>query len=111
MAASVGPDRSQYIGEQFLIDRLRCSRHCRVEVPLLAGTDQSGGAARPLDGILVGQKAHVGALTLAYLDDPASEVSRIVQHEAFNVRKPDKGTGPKIFYLGAEDSTIQAEPV
>ena len=32
--------RSQYIGEQFLIDRLRCSRHCRVEVPLLGGPDQ-----------------------------------------------------------------------
>ena len=27
------------------------------------------------------------------LDDPASEVSRIVQREAFMVRKPEKGTG------------------
>jgi Fe-S-cluster-containing dehydrogenase component len=27
------------------------------------------------------------------LDDPTSEVSRIVQHEAFMVRKPEKGTG------------------
>jgi Fe-S-cluster-containing dehydrogenase component/formate-dependent nitrite reductase membrane component NrfD len=43
------------------------------------------------------------------LDDPASEVSRIVQHEAFSVRKPEKGTGPKIFYLGAEDSVIRPE--
>ena len=43
------------------------------------------------------------------LDDPASEVSRIVQHEAFMVRKPEKGTGPKIFYLGAEDSVIRPE--
>jgi len=43
------------------------------------------------------------------LDDPASEVSRIVQHEAFMVRKPEKGTGPKIFYLGAEESTIRPE--
>ena len=43
------------------------------------------------------------------LDDPASEVSRIVQHEAFMVRKPEKGTGPKIFYLGAEESVIRPE--
>jgi len=43
------------------------------------------------------------------LDDPSSEVSRIVQHEAFMVRKPEKGTGPKIFYLGAEESAIRPE--
>ena len=43
------------------------------------------------------------------LDDPTSAVSRIVQHEAFTVRKPEKGTGPRIFYLGAEDSAIRPE--
>src|SRR3954471_854568 len=43
------------------------------------------------------------------LDDPTSEVSRIVQHEAFAVRKPEKGTGPKIFYLGADESVIRPE--
>jgi Fe-S-cluster-containing dehydrogenase component/formate-dependent nitrite reductase membrane component NrfD len=43
------------------------------------------------------------------LDDPASEVARIVHREAFMVRKPEKGTGPKIFYLGAEDSAIRPE--
>jgi Fe-S-cluster-containing dehydrogenase component/formate-dependent nitrite reductase membrane component NrfD len=43
------------------------------------------------------------------LDDPASEVSRIVQHEAFMVRKPEKATGPNVFYLGAEDSAIRPE--
>jgi Fe-S-cluster-containing dehydrogenase component/formate-dependent nitrite reductase membrane component NrfD len=43
------------------------------------------------------------------LDDPSSAVSKIVQHEAFAVRKPEKGTGPKIFYLGAEESTIRPE--
>ena len=32
------------------------------------------------------------------LDDPASEVSRIYQREAFMVRKPEKGTGPKVLY-------------
>ena len=43
------------------------------------------------------------------LDDPASEVARIVQREAFMVRKPEKGTGPKVFYLGADDSVIRPE--
>jgi Fe-S-cluster-containing dehydrogenase component/formate-dependent nitrite reductase membrane component NrfD len=43
------------------------------------------------------------------LDDPASEVARIVQREAYMVRKPEKGTGPKIFYLGADESVIRPE--
>jgi Fe-S-cluster-containing dehydrogenase component/formate-dependent nitrite reductase membrane component NrfD len=43
------------------------------------------------------------------LDDAMSEVARIVQREAFTVRKPEKGTGPKIFYLGAEESAIRPE--
>jgi Fe-S-cluster-containing dehydrogenase component/formate-dependent nitrite reductase membrane component NrfD len=43
------------------------------------------------------------------LDDPTSEVSRIVQREAYMVRKPEKGTGPKVFYLGAEESVIRPE--
>jgi Fe-S-cluster-containing dehydrogenase component/formate-dependent nitrite reductase membrane component NrfD len=43
------------------------------------------------------------------LDDPASEVARIVQREAFTVRKPEKGTGPKVFYIAAEESAIVPE--
>ena len=43
------------------------------------------------------------------LDDPSSEVARIVQREAFTVRKPEKGTGPKVFYLAAEESAIRPE--
>lgn len=43
------------------------------------------------------------------LDDPTSEVSKIVQREAFMVRKPEKGTGPKIFYLGADDAAMRPE--
>jgi Fe-S-cluster-containing dehydrogenase component/formate-dependent nitrite reductase membrane component NrfD len=43
------------------------------------------------------------------LDDPASEVAQIVQREAFMLRKPEKGTQPKIFYLGAEESVIRPE--
>jgi Fe-S-cluster-containing dehydrogenase component/formate-dependent nitrite reductase membrane component NrfD len=43
------------------------------------------------------------------LDDPSSEVAQIVQREAFMVRKPEKGTGPKVFYLGAVESVIRPE--
>ena len=43
------------------------------------------------------------------LDDPTSEVAQIVQRESFMVRKPEKGTGPKIFYLGADEAAIRPE--
>jgi len=43
------------------------------------------------------------------LDDPTSEVAHIVQRESFMVRKPEKGTGPKIFYLGADEAAIRPE--
>jgi Fe-S-cluster-containing dehydrogenase component len=43
------------------------------------------------------------------LDDATTEVAQIVQREAFTVRKPEKGTGPKVFYLSADDSIIQPE--
>lgn len=43
------------------------------------------------------------------LDDPSTTVSHIVQREAFMVRKPEKGTGPKIFYLGADEAAIRPE--
>ena len=43
------------------------------------------------------------------LDDPASEVAQIIAREAVTVRRPDKGTKPKIFYIGAEESAIQPE--
>ena len=42
------------------------------------------------------------------LDDPTSEVAQIVQREAISVRKPEKGTSPKVFYLGADDSVDPA---
>ena len=43
------------------------------------------------------------------LDDPASEVAQIAEREAVSVRKPEKGTIPKVFYIGAEESAIQPE--
>src|SRR5690606_15421376 len=43
------------------------------------------------------------------LDDPSSEVAQIVAREAVTVRRPEKGTQPKIFYVGAEEAAIQPE--
>ena len=43
------------------------------------------------------------------LDDPASEVAQIAQREMTRVRKPEKQTIPKVFYIGADDRVIQPE--
>lgn len=43
------------------------------------------------------------------LDDPTSEVAQIVERESFMVRKPEKGTGPKVFYLGADEAIMRPE--
>src|SRR5262249_47921456 len=43
------------------------------------------------------------------LDDPNSEVARIVRDEAIGVRKPEKRTGPNVFYIGAADSVLTPE--
>ena len=43
------------------------------------------------------------------LDDPESEVAQILEREAVSVRRPEKGTKPKIFYIGADESVIQPE--
>ena len=43
------------------------------------------------------------------LNDPASEVSRIVARESTTVRKPEKDTLPKIFYVGADDAILRPE--
>ena len=43
------------------------------------------------------------------LDDPASEVAQIAAREFTSVRKPEKKTIPKVFYIGAEESVIRPE--
>jgi Fe-S-cluster-containing dehydrogenase component/formate-dependent nitrite reductase membrane component NrfD len=43
------------------------------------------------------------------LDDPESRVSTIVQRDSYMVRKPEKGTGPKVFYLGADEAAMRPE--
>ncbi|HAL48863.1 MAG: 4Fe-4S ferredoxin [Chloroflexi bacterium] len=48
----------------------------------------------------------VQAVTSGDMDDPASDVAQLVARESTMVRKPDKGTGPQVFYVGADDSTL-----
>jgi Fe-S-cluster-containing dehydrogenase component/formate-dependent nitrite reductase membrane component NrfD len=43
------------------------------------------------------------------LEDPSSGLSRFVQDSGITVRKPEKGTAPHVFYVGAEGSAIQPE--
>jgi Fe-S-cluster-containing dehydrogenase component len=43
------------------------------------------------------------------LDDPSSEVARIAARHDASVRKPEKGTLPKVFYLAAQPSVIEPE--
>ena len=47
-----------------------------------------------------------GALTVGDMDDPESEVGRIVAREPVQVRRAEKGTLPKLFYLGAGEVTL-----
>ena len=46
------------------------------------------------------------AIMVGDLDDPDSEVARIVGREPVSVRRPEKGTRPKLFYRGATASTL-----
>jgi Fe-S-cluster-containing dehydrogenase component len=49
----------------------------------------------PTEAILVGD-----------LNDPASKVAEIVNRDAVTVRRPEKGTRPGLFYLGAHQATL-----
>ena len=40
------------------------------------------------------------------LDDPLSEVSRLVDTVPSHVRAPEQGTGPNVFYLGAHEAAL-----
>jgi Fe-S-cluster-containing dehydrogenase component/formate-dependent nitrite reductase membrane component NrfD len=46
------------------------------------------------------------ALLVGNMNDPLSEVSRIIHRDAVAVRKPEKETHPKLFYKGADSVTL-----
>jgi Fe-S-cluster-containing dehydrogenase component len=46
------------------------------------------------------------AIMVGDLNDPESRVAKIVQREPVTVRRPEKGTGPALFYKGAHQATL-----
>jgi formate-dependent nitrite reductase membrane component NrfD/ferredoxin len=46
------------------------------------------------------------AIIVGDLADPESEVARVVHREPVAVRRPEKGTRPKLFYKGATELTL-----
>jgi Fe-S-cluster-containing dehydrogenase component/formate-dependent nitrite reductase membrane component NrfD len=46
------------------------------------------------------------AIMVGDLNDPDSEVARVVGREPVTVRRPEKGTRPKLFYQGATELTL-----
>ena len=48
----------------------------------------------------------VGAIISGDVDDPESEVSRLLGTAPSQVRAPEQGTGPNIYYLGADAAAL-----
>ena len=46
------------------------------------------------------------AIIAGDLDCPSTEISRLVAREQVEVRKPEQGTRPKVYYIGAESSAL-----
>lgn len=51
----------------------------------------------------------VEAIITGDLDNPASRISQLLSVEPAVVRRPEKGTRPKLFYLGADDAAVNPE--
>jgi formate-dependent nitrite reductase membrane component NrfD/ferredoxin len=47
------------------------------------------------------------ALLFGDLEDPASKVSRALKEHDVSVRRPEQGTHPHAFYIGAHDATLE----
>jgi Fe-S-cluster-containing dehydrogenase component/formate-dependent nitrite reductase membrane component NrfD len=49
------------------------------------------------------------AIIAGDMHNPASEIARIIAREPVRTRKPEQGTGPNVYYLGADEATINPE--
>ncbi|MDQ6661999.1 MAG: polysulfide reductase NrfD [Chloroflexota bacterium] len=49
------------------------------------------------------------AIIAGDMQNPETEIARIIAREPVRVRKPEQGTKPKVFYLGAEEAAINPE--
>jgi len=46
------------------------------------------------------------AIIAGDMDDPATEIAQIVKTQRLSVRKPEKGTRPKVFYVEADSASL-----
>jgi Fe-S-cluster-containing dehydrogenase component/formate-dependent nitrite reductase membrane component NrfD len=46
------------------------------------------------------------AIIAGDLDDPRTEIARLAAREQVEVRKPEQGTRPKVYYIGADSSAL-----
>ncbi len=46
------------------------------------------------------------AIIAGDMDDPVSEISRVLASNDVTVRKPEQGTAPKLFYIGGHDAAL-----
>lgn len=51
----------------------------------------------------------VKAIIAGDIDDPSSEIAQTIGQQPVTVRKPEQGTKPKVFYVGAEDASLTPE--
>lgn len=49
------------------------------------------------------------ALVFGDLDDPTTKISQLVGREKTQVRKPEKNTDPKCFYIGADEAVLNPD--
>ncbi|MHB8598208.1 MAG: 4Fe-4S dicluster domain-containing protein [Ktedonobacteraceae bacterium] len=49
------------------------------------------------------------AIIAGDMHNPESEIARIIAHEPVRVRKPEQGTKPNVYYIGAEEAAINPE--
>ena len=46
------------------------------------------------------------AIIAGGVDDPKSEIARLVGREQVDVRKPEQGTAPNVYYIGADSASL-----
>ena len=51
------------------------------------------------------------AIIAGDMNDPHSEIGRLLAREQVTVRKPEQGTAPKLFYIGGSDVTLHPTAV